>query len=403
MSKEKQTYDPAENQKFARKIVTELYKTLGTVAPDDAVKDQNKNKNMKIEVTGQDAKSVLNAIQSHIVVGPQSYDSAPARAAAIGGIYNQERSNLLAVFNSGTNTISADLKRVAILQETIRAFATRVLPLRLFSTVFSNTPLAGTDEVVVPYFPLQTAASTDWNPANGYEFAGATNSSSKKITVNKRKYQPLDYSSNDFRRQPFFDAVRLGSMNAGKLAVDCLTDILSVVTLANFGVAVKHMPAAGFTSDDVVDIQAAADDAHWPDSGRGLFVSREVKSALQKDPSYKLALNLGGTEVVRDGKLPELSGFSFGWMPSFPANGENLIGFAAFSSAILAAFSPVAPAPGVRANLVAYEVVTDPATGISLNYRHWGSPEADVDREVVEVAYGFLPGEAAALLRLTKP
>lgn len=92
--------------------------------------------------------------------------------------------------NATTNTLDAALKRVAVLNETIRAFATRVLPLRLFSTVFSDVPLQGTDEVVVRYYLLQTAASTDWNDSNGYVFRNTMTTSMKKITVNNRKLKP---------------------------------------------------------------------------------------------------------------------------------------------------------------------------------------------------------------------
>jgi hypothetical protein len=134
-----------------------------------------------------------------------------------------------------------------------------------------------------------------------------------------------------------------------------------------------------------------------------LIVDSSVDTALQKDPAYKLAMNFGGAEVLRQGQLPNLSGFSYAFMPTLPANGEGLIGFATFISAILAAFAPVDPAPGVRAHLRAYEVVTHAPTGISFNYRHWGDAQADRDFEVIECAYGYKAGEAAALKRLTAP
>ncbi|MCU0784177.1 MAG: hypothetical protein MUF81_09070 [Verrucomicrobia bacterium] len=66
----------------------------------------------------------------------------------------------------------------------------------------------------------------------------------------------------------------------------------------------------------------------------------------------------------------------------------------------MAAFCPVKPAPGVQNSLVAYQVVTDPATGVSMNYRHWGNPDADEDREVIESAYGCVAGEAEAMKRI---
>jgi len=283
-----------------------------------------------------------------------------------------------------------------------------VLPLRLFSTRFQNVPLEGTDQVAVAYYPLQTAASQDFTNGDGtggtgYQFGQATNTQSKLITVNKRKYQPLDYSSYEFRRQPWFDALKLGKINAEKLGVDILTDILSVISAANFGAAVKNQQASAFTSDDIVDLRGAANLLSWPDGGRSLIVESTVDLALQKDPSYKLALNIGTTSVIQEGRFPNLSGFEYAWMPNLPQNGENLIGAIAYASAILSAFAPIAPAAGVRQQLVAYEIATDPATGISLNYRHWGLAQADRDYEVIESAYGYQAGVANALRRLTHP
>jgi hypothetical protein len=128
-----------------------------------------------------------------------------------------------------------------------------------------------------------------------------------------------------------------------------------------------------------------------------------VDNTLQKDPEYKLALNIGTTSVIQEGKFPNLSGFDCAWIPNLPDNGEKLIGFAAFASGILSAFAPIDPAPGVRQQLVAYEVVTDPMTGVSFNYRHWGVGMDDRDYEVIECAYGYAAGVPAAIKRICAP
>jgi len=65
---------------------------------------------------------------------------------------------------------------------------------------------------VVPYYPLQSSASTDLFAANGYQFAGATNTSSKQITVKTRKYQLLDFSSAKIVRQPELNLQKLAEM-----------------------------------------------------------------------------------------------------------------------------------------------------------------------------------------------
>lgn len=341
--------------------------------------------------------------------GERSFENAADRSRRVAEIYAEARDKILPVMNAAANNaIDPGLKRVLILNETVRDFAVRVLPLRLLCTVFENVPLQGTDEVEVPYYTLQTAASSDFTEGDnagggGYQFGQATNTSAKKITVNKRKYQPLDYSSSTFQRQPFFSAARLGKINAEKLGVDILTDILSVITLAKYGAAVKNIPIAGYTSDDVIDLKGIATKANWPDQNRVMIVDSDLETVLQKDTAYKLALNIGTADVIQKGKFPNISGFDFASMPNFPTNGENLVGIIAFASAIAAAFAPVAPAAGVRHQLVAYEVATEPATGISLNYRHWGVAQQDRDYEVIESAYGYSDVITAALKRLTKP
>jgi hypothetical protein len=206
-----------------------------------------------MNISTADPKNIVATLQA---MRPGSVENAISRRDFMAGLTEQERHGFTSFVQNvapATNTIDAALKRVAILQETIRAFATRVLPLRLFITVFSNVPLQGTDEVVVPYYALQTAASSDLTSSSvpAYVFGQATSTSQKTITVNKRKYQPLDYSSQEFRRQPWFDAVKLGQLNAEKLGVDIVTDILSVVTVANFGAAVKTAAAATITSSSI--------------------------------------------------------------------------------------------------------------------------------------------------------
>ena len=354
-----------------------------------------------MSITSASPQNIVATLKTML---PGSPENALSRRDLFSSLSETERQNFAShVCNlAADNQVDLALKRVAVLHETIRAFALRVLPLRLFSSVFSNVPLQGTDTVVIPYYPLQTVASSNRTPSSipTYVFGQASATSQKTITLNKLKYQPLDYSSYEFRRQPFFDAVRLGNMNAEKLAVDVINDVLSVVTEANFGAAAKTTLASAITSDDVIDIRGACNDAMWPDTGRSLIVDSSVDTALQKDTSYKLALNIGTTDPIREGRFPRLSGFDYFHIPSLPANGESLIGFAAFASAILCAFAPVTPAPGVMSQLVAYEIVTDPATGISFTYRHWGIAENDRDYQVIECAYGYAAGVAAAIKRI---
>jgi len=347
-----------------------------------------------------DPTSAINTLRS---MNPGSPANAVQRSRFIASLPRPEREAMLPVLNAATNTVDSALKRVLILNENVRDFARRMLPLKAFCTSFLNTPLQGTDEVVIPYFGLQAVASSNFVEATGYVFDQATTTGMKKVTVNKRKYQPIDYSSQEFRRQPALLVTQLGKLNAEKLAADVFDDIWSVVTADAFGAAALTAAAAAITSDDVVTLAGACTKANWPASGRSLILDSDTVTALMKDSAYKLASSIGGTEVVREGRLPRLSGFDVYEVPNLPANSEKLQGAAVFMSAILAAFAPVEPADGVRASLVAYEVATDPETGISMNYRKWGDAQLDRNFEVIECAYGYVAGVAAALKRICVP
>jgi hypothetical protein len=358
--------------------------------------------NKNVQVTGEDFRAVIAALEENTLHGQIGYITAPSRGLANAQIWEKERERMLPVLNVGTNTISTELKRVTILQEMVRAFSLQVMPLSLLSTVFKDVPLEGTDKIEVPYLPIRTDASTDFVAANGYQFSGTTEMAVREIPVDKRKYQPMDFDSATFRRQPYFKALELGLRNVERLGYDVIQDVLSIVTAANYGAAIKTEPAASLDADDIIDIGGAvgAADVNWPETGRGLIVNNDVNTALMKDPAYKLALNFGGTEILRQGKMPDIGGFRYAKLASLPANAENLIAMAIYASAILVAMCPVAPAPGVRSQLLAYDVVTDPLTGIAFNFRYYGDAQMDKDYQVVEVAYGYAKGEAAACKRI---
>lgn len=308
-----------------------------------------------------------------------------------------------------TNDIDADLNLHEILDSALEAFKRAILPLLVFSTVFRNVQLKGTNKVQVPYYPIQGTTSKDFVAADGYVFStgAGSNTEAKEITINKRKYQPLALTSEEIARYPAINAMRLGRMKGEKLAFDVIQDILSLVTAANFGAAVFTGAASGFDSDDVIDIRTACNNnavggvkCPWPEIGRGLLLNPDYDGALFKDTAVKSNSNLGDDSVIREGELPRVLGFDYAQTAAIPANGENLVGMAVFQSALLTAFSPIEPAPAVRAQLIDYEIVTDPATGISIEYRVWGDPDTDTEKRVIECNYGRAVGEAAALKRL---
>lgn len=280
----------------------------------------------------------------------------------------------------------------------LEAMATQLLPLQAFSIAYNDVQLEGTDKLEVPYFPLETSTSTDFNQTNGYVFGDSYTQGAKEVTINKRKYQPLSIPSSTFARQPNLDPERVGKMKGLKLAADVMADILSVVTFANYGVAPYIAAASGFAFEQVNEtLGGAADAANWPTVLRSLV----LKSAYYRNVVTDLGdvSKYGSDDPVKRGVLQGVAGFDDIYNnQSIPANAQNLVGFACMPSAVLVGFSPIPPKDAGR--IVEYDTMSDPDTGLTVEYRRWFDADKDIEKSVIECNYGYAVGEAAALLRI---
>ncbi len=309
----------------------------------------------------------------------------------------KNRMEITSVINS-TNTVPSELKRSAVLAEVITDFARLVSPLSLFSSVFRDVPLQGTNKIEVPYFPLDATASTAWNASTGYA-AGNTTTSFIEIEVDKRPYQGASFTSDELNRQPFLKSVELMRQKVSKLSYDVWADVLSLVTAANYGAAAFTGPSSSFDSEDMIDLKAAVKE--WPEGRRALFIDSDFDANLMKDVGFKPAYAVAADAMIRDGRLyPNIFGFNYITLPTIPSNSENLVGFVVRPEAILFAMSPIQPSPDVIRSGTHYEMVVDPATGITLEYRRFGNSVLDNSQSYVECNYGRAKGLGAALKRI---
>lgn len=345
-----------------------------------------------------------------------------SNAATITNTYRKHRNKFIEMFN--TNTIDSDLQRIVLLQEMLEEYVIGLLPLTAFSVVFANVPLEGTDKVGVPFYPLQTATANSWAAATGYasgsmsnsttnirEVAvggidGSSGSSAAANTAKDRKWLGLQFDSYTLRRQPFFNAAKLVTQNANKLAVDIFTDVVSrVITNANYGAAVKTVPAAAFTADDVADLYGQATSVNWPMTNRSLVLNHTYNVNLLKDPTFKNYLAYGNTDPITKAVIRQAYGFeNISVVPNltnYSPAGENLVGWINHLYAMLVATSPIMPAPEVRNLLTRYDIVTDPKTGITFEYRQMANATLDQAQYIVECSYGAQLGVASSLKRIT--
>ena len=114
-------------------------------------------------------------------------------------------------------TINSALKRDVLLQTAMRAFKNRILPILAFANKFESVPLQGTNIVTVPYISLASGASTDFVAGTGYTTANNQTIGVKQVTVNKRKYRMVAFTSDEWNRQPFLKQDELVAVEAEKV------------------------------------------------------------------------------------------------------------------------------------------------------------------------------------------
>jgi hypothetical protein len=301
-------------------------------------------------------------------------------------------------------TVPSALKRDVLLRQGMRAFKNRILPVMAFARKFESVPLEGTNKVTVPYFPLASGASSDWNPATGYVIGQNQALQTKEVTINKRKFRGVAFTSDEWNRQPYLNQEEFIRLEAEKLADDVFADIWTLVTAANYaGTTLAAGAASAFDLDEVLSLRRLCGEANWPKVPRGLVLDGAYWENLHKDTRLGNQ-NYGSAGAAQEGAVSgKVGGFSPYEVPLLPDNGaEKVVGAAIYPSAILVGFAPIRPHPALM-KVIDYQVITDSDTGLSLEYRQFVDPKLDSVSEVIECNYGFNIGEAAALKRITKP
>jgi hypothetical protein len=269
-----------------------------------------------------------------------------------------------------------------------------------FSTVFRDVPLLGTDTVQVPFVPLQQVASQNFNYGAGYGTGNGT-LLSKPVVVNKRKYQILGITSYQLARQPILELEEIIIAQANQLAEDVIADVFSCVTPGNFNSGIFTAAANAMDSNSLAQIRKILNDLMWPDEGRSLVVNSTADMYLLEDNSVKNAMAFGDRDPIAEGKIRRILGLDYYMAPVLPNNNVFLQGFAALKYAVLTAFAPIPPTPAVRSVMVDYRTATHEQTGLTLEYRAYGSASGDIETHIIECNYGSGLGDINQLIPIT--
>ena len=278
----------------------------------------------------------------------------------------------------------------------LRGFTKKIAPLAAFTTDFSSDVVRKGDRVsILRDNTAIDAVQTKVTHAD-YTIQDA-DSDSVEVVMGQPEYVSWSLDDTEIANSSVVNLGVYGERKGNALATSVFQDITSEITNANFGAAAFTGAATAFDSDDVIDIKDACDDADWMDEDRWLILSNAYYNALLKDDAIKASDAFGGMEAIRAGQIPTLMGFKVLSSNIIPANGENLVGFAAHSSAIAIAMRYLQPQEGNKYNRA--EPISEPS-GMTLGLRDWYDENSGVRKRLVEAVYGYETGIGTAIKRI---
>lgn len=284
----------------------------------------------------------------------------------------------------------------------LRGFTKKIAPLGAFATDFSSDAAKAGDTISVLRddtaidTPVIKVTHTDYTIQDA-------DSDAVEISLGQPYYVSWGLDDVEIASSSVLNMEVYGERKGNRLAeyvmagTGSANGILNVITNANYGAAAFTGAASTFDSDDVADIKDSCDDSDWPEENRWLILSNAYMTNLIKDGDIKSSDAFGSPEVVRQGMVPSLYGFNVISSNIIPANGENLVGFAARGEAIAAAFRYLQPQDGNTYNR-AERLVGD--GGVTLGLRDWYDNDSGVRKRVVECVWGSVAGITDGIKRI---
>jgi len=295
-----------------------------------------------------------------------------------------------------------NINTTKVMSEITSALKLGLTPLNVFSLDVGSNPAEKNEVVTVPIITARTAVSNATNYENGNTTVVGSQvnldtniSSSWHITAVQASKQGTD----------FF--VKSAVENAYAVAHAAQLKALNLIVRASYGTSTEKVLATGADcdSDAVFDIRnTCMNTLKWrPSQNPSLVLSGDYYAGLGKDPAVK-DLSASGAGTAQSGEVMRHAGFKVyenGVLASAStAYGatEYVRGFACLPQSMAIAIRP--PASLGSGAYEVNEVISDPDTGISMNYRQWINTSTNTLWGGIEILMGAIKHDGNALYRI---
>lgn len=262
-----------------------------------------------------------------------------------------------------------------------------------FSIDLSPSPLQKGKTIRVPKISGSVAA--EFNAVtNNYDAGSVMDMEDIVVTFNKRPLAKHAIDDEQVMNYPAAWWETKGAADAAAVALSVLTDVIGLVTPANFGDAAADkmsLSLAGFTLDNVGEIRAAAVKKKLRPAMATLVLNPDFYSRILSKLDAK---TYGDTSAIQDGILRRILGFRqivecpILEIPGFVCHPDAI----GFGNRYLKPKNP---------NVYSYSApITEEETGLTIGIREFENPVTGVSSISAECAYGRSVGNEKAVLRL---
>lgn len=261
-----------------------------------------------------------------------------------------------------TNTLGGvNLTRIS--QLSLQALTTEILPLMGMVTDFSGNAAPGGSAITTRIPSLPTVS----NIAAG---RASANSTTTAVTITLNTWNGAQIGFNDLERT-YSDVELYTQFVQPAISVifeNVMSSVLSVFTNANHA-NFTVVSAANFDADAVSTLSQNLSVLKVPRANRSIICSPAYFGPLTRDNAIQSALAYGGSEAIREHRIPRLHGFNvYDYNGTIPTNSRNMAAVAFTPMSVAMAARPVVQP---RSWYGSVQDIVEPISGLPMQVREF--------------------------------
>ena len=285
-------------------------------------------------------------------------------------------------------TTLSNLNQARIEMAIQQALKNALVPLNAFSIGLSTDGMIKDDVIRVPV----TVDPTAQNKTLGTATTDDGSITGVNVTLNTPKeaaFKLIEGQVSSSQLQPYAEGLAAGAVYSISKAV--LDAAFALITAANYGdtAADKIIVAPGdFGQADLGELFKLAETKKLGRM-RSLVLNAQYAGALIGESNLGLILATLGDQALKTAVLPPLLGMTSYMYSALPSNSENLWGAVIDKTSIGVAVSPIEQlVTAGEGDVMINTRVTEPESGITVNYKMVGNGDGGYVKGIVSVLYG---------------